>query len=146
MSNKYCVDFICTYKRLEDVEESNDLFRSQYLQAFDSENFDMDHINNVCDDLFNLMTIKEADKLNKILATLYEIYAKQLIPFSFKKNYTNQFIFQILFSYDFFDLFHLCLIDLINNNKISDSCYNNLLETINSNSNNNIDRDRDRDS
>jgi hypothetical protein len=131
MSINYCTDFICTYKKIDNVDESNMLFRSQYLQAFNLDFFDMDVINDMCEKLFNLMQNYEDKKLNDILALLYDKHAVQLLPFSFKKNtYTNLFTFQILFSYDFFDLFHKCLIDLINTNSINYFNYSNLIKLI----------------
>ena len=33
----YITDFICTYKKFEDGEEADDIYRSQYLQAFNLE-------------------------------------------------------------------------------------------------------------
>ena len=82
--------------------------------------------------LFILFQDNEKYKLDNLLANLYDKHAKQLLPFSFNKNYTNLFTFQILFSYDYFNQFHICLIDLINNNKIDDIKFNKLIELINS--------------
>ena len=131
MSINYCTDFICTYKQIEDQTESNILFRSQYLQAFNLDYFDLNIINDICEKLYINMQKFEQNKLNNILALLYNKHAKQLLPFSFKKNsYTNLFTFQILFSYNFFDTFHLCLIDLINNNNINTLHYENLIKLI----------------
>ena len=132
MSINYITDFVCTYKNIEDTNESNILFRSQYLQAFNLDFFDINVINEVCEKLFNLMQKHQENKLNKLLGFLYNNHAIQLLPFSFKKNtYSNLFTFQILFSYDYFDLFHKCLIDLINNNFISDNNYSNLINLMN---------------
>lgn len=132
MSKNYITDFVCTYKNIEDTNESNILFRSQYLQAFNLDFFDINVINEICEKLFNLMQKHQEDKLNNLLAILYNKHAIQLLPFSFKKNtYSNLFTFQILFSYDYFDLFHKCLIDLINNNFISDNNYSNLINLMN---------------
>jgi hypothetical protein len=132
MSVNYCTDFICTYKKFDNDEDSNNLFRSQYLQAFNLDFFDLDIINDTCEKIYYLIKKYEENKLNKILAGLYNKHAKQLLPFSFKKNtYTNIFTFQILFSYDLFDMLHLCLIDLINNHNISDLNYDNLISSIN---------------
>jgi hypothetical protein len=132
MSINYITDFVCTYKNIEDTNESNILFRSQYLQAFNLDFFDINVINEICEKLFNLMQKHQENKLNNLLGILYNKHAIQLLPFSFKKNtYSNLFTFQILFSYDYFDLFHKCLIDLINNNFISDNNYSNLINLMN---------------
>ena len=111
--------------------DSNLLFRSQYLQAFNIDFFDLNIINNTCEKLFNLMKENEADRLNDILAHLYNKYSKELLPYSFNKNYTNLFTFQLLFSYNHFDIFHKCLIDIINLSAISNENYNILIESIN---------------
>lgn len=132
MSINYITDFVCTYKNIADTNESNILFRSQYLQAFNLDFFDINVINEICEKLFNLMQKHQENKLNNLLDFLYNNHAIQLLPFGFKKNtYSNLFTFQILFSYDYFDLFHKCLIDLINNNFISDNNYSNLINLMN---------------
>lgn len=129
---EYCTDFVCTYTMIEEINDSNMLFRSQYLQAFKLESFDLEVINSTSEKLFALFQDNEKYKLDTLLANLYDKHAKQLIPFGFHKNYANLFTFQILFSYDYFNKFHLCLIELINNNKIGDVNFNNLIELINS--------------
>ncbi len=51
----YQTDFICTYKRM-DEEFTDDLYQIQILQAFNLEKWDDNIINNLCFELYILLT------------------------------------------------------------------------------------------
>jgi hypothetical protein len=129
----YITDFICTYKKFEQQEEtksnenidSDDIYRSQFLQAFKLEKWDYQQIEEKQNDLF--FYVKNDINGMKILEVLLENKDKYpMLSFIFvqtdEKNNLEKMseIFFILFSYELFDLFHNCLIDLFNKNKISD--------------------------
>ena len=119
----YNTHFKCTYNLIDDEDDiGNDLYRSQLLQAFNMNELDaetkfekiFDHVNE------NLI---RCDKGKKILEKMKD---------------KNLFIIEgmelvLLFSYDFFYIFHNCLIDLFNNGDIKDENYNMLIQKIENN-------------
>ena len=136
----YITDFVCTYKKFEHENkhekksevDSDDIYRSQFMQAFGLEKWDYKKIEEIQDDLF--FYVKNDTNGKKILETLFENKDKYpilgfLLTQTNEKNNLEKMkeIFFILFSYELFDLFHNCLIDLFNKNKISDENRDNLL-------------------
>ena len=61
----YCADFICTYKLIEKESESEHLYRIQFLQAFQSENWNDDIINDKMKDLYE--NIKDNTNIKDII-------------------------------------------------------------------------------
>lgn len=97
------LDYICTYKDI--MEEGEDeiglkqmCYQLQLLQAFNMIEFNDTEIH---------------DKINKLYTQLKEVsFVQELIM---KNPYSNQLadpelVFRTLFSYDYFDLFHKCLL------------------------------------
>jgi len=97
----YHADFICTYKLMENDDDRNIMYQIQILQAFGMQKFDQDEIN------------KKVLQLYKKLIDCNEV--KEIIEEGIKVNsemqLTNVIMFMCLFSYQFFELFHKCLID-----------------------------------
>jgi len=119
MTNKiYNAEFLCTYKMMDDDEDKNDLYRIQFLQAFDLNNFNEDILNKKLMQLYD--KVKECNQLKEII----EEYSKV------NQNMCKIVIFAFLFSYDFFDLFHKCLIDFFNFNVILENTKNDLIQKI----------------
>ena len=105
----YKSDFLCTYK-LHNEDEQEDMYRLQFLQAFDTNKWDDNHIeketkilyDKICesDDIKEALNkIKLSDKFKAVLAIMGD------------DNYT---LFKVLFMYDFFDLAHKCFCDFLN--------------------------------
>jgi len=120
----YNTSFKCTYALItcddEDYDLTDDLYRSQLLQAFNLNTLDSDYI----DKLFIY--------LNKILISNER---GNIILTKMKSNniYPIEDVLVLLFSYEYFHLFHNCLIDLINNNYITDEKFNLLIHQIENN-------------
>lgn len=119
----YITDFVCTYKNVED-EYTDDIYRSQLLQAFNLEEYDYKKIEENMNDLF--FYFKNDSNGLKILEVLLIKQDKfpvleYFISFNDKKSNLEKMeeIFFLLFSYDLFDNMHLCLIDLFNKGQIS---------------------------
>jgi hypothetical protein len=116
--------FKCTYNLIkendEDYDLTDDLYRSQLLQAFNLNELDSGYI----DKLFIY--------LNKILMSNER---GNIILTKMKNNtiYPIDDVLVLLFSYEYFHLFHDCLIDLINDNYISDEKFNLLIHQIENN-------------
>ena len=133
----YITDFVCTYKKFENEKDSeidsDDIYRSQFLQAFGLDKWNYEKIEELQEDLF--FYVKNDLNGIKILESLFENKEKYPMLGFLLTQTTNQKnnlekikeIFFILFSYEYFDLFHNCLVDLFNKNKISDENTYNLI-------------------
>lgn len=123
----YNSSFKCTYN-LIDCENENELdikenlYRSQFLQAFNMNELDSESNFETMFDFINDKLIKN-EKGQTILNKMKE---KNHFPIEGME-------LVLLFSYDYFYLFHNCLIDLLNNGDIKDENYNMLIKKIENN-------------
>lgn len=124
----YQTDFICTYKLMDD-EFTDDLYQIQILQAFNLEKWDDNVINNQCFELYTLLTksdtifrdIIERAKKNIDITNIYD----SVIDHDDEED--DKIIFALLFTYDYFDLFHKCICDYMRNGKVSFQTLENLM-------------------
>ena len=124
----YQTDFICTYKQMDD-EFTDDLYQIQILQAFNLEKWDDNIINNLCFELYTLLTksdtifrdIIEKAKKNINIKNIYDSVLDN------KDEDDNKIIFALMFTYDYFDLFHKCICDYMRNGKVSLQTLENLM-------------------
>lgn len=111
----YTADFLCTYHLIDDPDDSDNLFRLQFLQAF---NYDTNQLEQPLEEYFNTISL--------ITNELYDLYKNnELIKKLIEKikisnsNYNNEkdefIIFQLCFSYSYFYIIHKILVSLINN-------------------------------
>ena len=114
----YNSDFICTYKLLEhDDDDSCDLcYQTQLLQALNMKNFDDFIIQKNIEALYSF--IKDYYEISGILNLLKDKYKNTSIAFFIENDMS---LFQLLFSYYYFDIFHKCLCNYINT---KDLCIN----------------------
>lgn len=119
--NNYNTDFKCTYQAMDNIEDSENLYRIQFLQAFNTNKWDSYIIDNSIQNIYSIL--KEYDYGNKILESVN-------LNVSIT-NFINNSNIYILFSYDYFYAFHDCICDIANNDSISDINYNYLIEQIN---------------
>lgn len=109
----YDTKFICTYKSLKDNYTSNLCYQIQLLQVFNMMKYDDKLLQINMEKIYNLL------KENIYIKNIYYLIEKKHpeINFlnSFKDNLDNFLFLQILFSYDYFDLFHKELIEFFNN-------------------------------
>lgn len=121
----YNTTFICTYNLInekdEDSELSNELYRIQFLQALNLKEWDSVIIDKQFNDINN--KLNETIKGKMILESIKTISTFPIEDVGLI----------LLFSYDYFYLFHNCLIDLFNKNDISDEKYNMLIKKIENN-------------
>ena len=113
----YDTNFRCTYNLIEDKLDSETLYRIQYLQAFELEDWDGEKINKALIYITDLL--KNNEKGKNIMKKMSE-----------KLNIVEGQNLEVLFllTYDYFYLTHECIIDLINTSNISEERYNNLIE------------------
>ena len=101
MTTTYSADFICTYKLMDDDDDRNVMYQIQLLQAFGMRKFDEDEINEKTLQLYQ--KVIDCSQVKEIL--------EEGIKANPQMEMTNVIMFMCLFSYQFFDLFHKCLID-----------------------------------
>lgn len=100
----YNTHFVCTYKMHDpDDEETQDIiYRYDYLSAFNLKEYDSDVI---------MKTLEEVYEILKCDKDFIEILEAHPRFYEDKKNY--EFVMQLMFSFDTFDLFHSCLVYLL---------------------------------
>ena len=129
----YTADFLCTYHLIDDPDDSDNLFRLQFLQAF---NYDTNQLEQPLEEYFTTISL--------ITNELYDLYKNnELIKKLIEKikisnsNYNNEkdefIIFQLCFSYSYFYIIHKILVSLINNTNNTNNTNNNqeILKIIN---------------
>ena len=110
----YITDFVCTYHLIEDLDDSDMLYKTQLMQAF-IQDISNSEIN--IDDAF--------EKIDKITEILYKKYnTNRLIIQLMDKypKYDREIQFQMCFSYYSFYIMHKILCGIINNNLEEDIC------------------------
>ena len=107
----YCADFICTYKLIENESESEQLYRIQFLQAFQSENWDDDIINDKMKYLYDNM--KDNTVINDIINNIKK--SKNLEMMITLLGDDELTLFKLLFKYELFDFTHMSICNILNN-------------------------------
>ena len=102
----YKCDFICTYKSLEDEEDdcANLCYQTQLLQALNMKNYDDFIITKNIEALY--FFLKDNNEIISLLILLKEKYKNSSMAFFIENEMA---LFQLLFSYSYFDIFHKCL-------------------------------------
>lgn len=107
----YDYDFLCTYKLHSDDDDKNLCYQLQLLQALKITNYDSmilaTHIDKI--GLF----LQYNSELEAILLLMKDKYKDTNIAFMIDTNA----LFQLLFSYEYFDIFHKCLCKYIDDRK-----------------------------
>ena len=111
MDPLYDYSFLCTYKLIPDIddEERNLMYQIQILDALKLRespiNIDIDE--DILDNKINRLYDKVKDNIDvlKFLkeSRYYQDYREDLL-----------YVFKTLFSYDYFDSFHRCLVEVFN--------------------------------
>lgn len=106
----YDSTFKCTYKLFEDndTDDSHICYQTQLLQALNMKNFDDFIITKNIEAVY--FFLKDYNEIIELLILLKEKYKNTSLAFFIENNIA---LFQLLFSYDYFDVFHKCLCDYI---------------------------------
>lgn len=128
----YDYNLLCTYHLIEnDTNLSTLCYQNQLLQVFKLINYDSQKIDNNIIKLFNIL------KDDKEIIEILEILSSKLNIFQFLKQNNqkldNSFIFQMLFSYDYFYLFHNSFIHYKTNKSLNKSTFSELKQFISQN-------------
>ena len=102
----YNTNFLCTYKLHDNEDDQDTLYRHEYLYAFGLKEYDSDIIMTILNNLYN--RLKDSKDFIEITESHYIFDHKN-------KNY--ELILQFLFSFHTFDMFHKCLIYLLQEDK-----------------------------
>jgi len=105
----YKCDFLCTYKLLENQETeetdcANLCYQTQLLQALNMKNYDDFIITKNIEALY--FFLKDNNEVVSLMLALKEKYKASSMAFFIENELA---LFQLLFSYDYFDIFHKCL-------------------------------------
>jgi hypothetical protein len=110
----YITDFMCTYKLMDTENDQQAMFQIQFLQAFNIQVYNFDQINMTLYFLYS--NIKDNKDLNDIINSF--VFPSEYVEQNQTEMeiYVSKMIF--LFSYETFDLFHLCLIDFFKSGNV----------------------------
>jgi hypothetical protein len=115
----YCTDFICTYQNHKDEDEQEDIYRCQFLQAFELEEWDDAIINKMVSELFDKI------KNNKEFEVIFEKLkiSKENMFFILMMGDDKLTLFKLLFKFEFFYITHSILCSFFNKNIILEDSY-----------------------
>ena len=119
----YNSNFVTTYKTFDKQNYATLCYQIQILQAFNMKKYDINILQENIKNLYYLL--KNNIIINKILVALEK---NNNYFFEIPQENKDMFFFQLLFSYDYFDIFHKCFTNYLNNEKD----FNELLSVINS--------------
>jgi hypothetical protein len=121
----YVDDFICTYKQHENENQEN-VYRSQFLQAFNLQTWDDTKVEERMSTLYNsIKNLEDIMSIIKTAKTSKEL--EMLILFSQADDAT---IFKMLFKFELFDMTHRCICDAIAKQKVEDVHKQILIDTL----------------
>ena len=120
--SSYHADFICTYKLMDNDDDRNDLYQIQILQAFGLRHFNEDEMSENVLQLYH--QLKDCNEIQEIL--------EEGVKANPQMNMTHAIMFICLFSYDFFDLFHKCLIDYFTTGSILEESKRDMIDKLKS--------------
>lgn len=127
---RYCSDFICTY-HLHDLEDQDDMYKCQMVQAFMIEDWYDDIVNKTVRNLYNEITSETNPHYLENKAQMERLFQNQENSIlSNEKNSNSKqkskskikidriVLFQALFGFDYFFKTHKLISNFLNNKKI----------------------------
>ena len=135
----YQTDFVCTYKQMSDEISQETLYRIQLLQALGLETWDDEKVivilNNTYDKIKDITVFRNIFKKAKKNKDLEFLLA--LICASTNENIkeevddcNDKLVFQLLFKYEYFDLFHRCLSEQLRNGRVEDKIVGSIIDIL----------------
>lgn len=115
MAINYNSSFITTYKSFDEPYYSDLCYKIQLLQAFNMIKYDEFMLQQNIQKTYYVL--REEEKIQKIMSILSQNNKQLEIFKAFSKDFNKEaedlFYFQILFSFDYFDLFHKFLCNFL---------------------------------
>lgn len=105
----YQADFICTYKEMDTSEDQEMMYKIQLLQAFALPEWDDQIVQLTIDELYKEMSSDPS--VASILDNVSKVAALQTLFDMTLQTDKDRLCFSLLFQYEYFDLFHNCIID-----------------------------------
>ena len=100
----YNYDFICTYKSFDEDYYKKLCYQIQMLQALNINKYDEFVVTKNTENIYYFL--KDYYEIDIIILVLKEKYKNSNLAFFINNNIA---LFQLLFSYNYFDVFHKCL-------------------------------------
>jgi len=110
----YNSEFLCTYKSFTEEDYKTLCYQIQMLQALNINKYDEDIVSSYIEKIYYFL--QNYYEINIILLALKDKYKSSSISFFIENN--NSALFQLLFSYDYFDIFHKCLCQYLRDKKL----------------------------
>tara|TARA_B100000242_G_C42969398_1_gene449768 strand:- start:37 stop:456 length:420 start_codon:yes stop_codon:yes gene_type:complete len=107
----YNLDFLCTYKEFDDNYYANLCYQIQLLQSFNMSKYDEFIINNNIEKTY--LYLRDNEEIKKIINILSKKHGEILLMCGNNKELENIVLFQLLFSFDYFEIFHKCLVNFL---------------------------------
>ena len=127
----YQADFICTYKEMDSPEDQDMLYHIQLLQAFDLKTWDDNIVKTALTELYPILQKDKSFSL--ILEQVSKVEALKLIiemtPYTSQMG-KDLILLTLLFQFEYFDLFHNCILDLTHKGEIREKTLNTILNTL----------------
>jgi hypothetical protein len=127
---EYNTNFIITYNLIKDDDDlSDDLYRSQYLQAFNLKSWNDDIINKTTETIYYKYNIE--NKFREIFETIKteKTVFSQIIMF-YGDNCKNFDLFKMLYNYETYYLLHKYICELENNKVENNILINKIINKI----------------
>ena len=129
--DQFQTDFICTYKRMLDPEDQENLYRIQLLQAFNMNTWDDDAINDTVTEIYRKISQDTDFKIIFIKAQNNKSLNDMLALFDEDATIEqNEIIFTMLFKYEYFDLLHRCISDYLREGQIKKDNFEMLINAL----------------
>ena len=109
----YNSEFLCTYKSMTEEYYQQLCYQIQMLQALNINSYDDTMVTNHIEKIYYFL--QNYYEIDIIMLALKEKYKNTSIVFFIENN--SSALFQLLFSYDYFDIFHKCLCQYLRDKK-----------------------------
>ncbi len=123
MNINYNYNFLCTYTDFSNNYYSNLCYQIQLLQAFNMQKYDEFILNKNIQSMFVLL--KDNLEIKNILLLLSKKITNLSFLNIFNKEEQIYLNYQLLFSYDYFYIFHKCFSNYLKHNNINNINNNN---------------------
>lgn len=124
MNINYNYNFLCTYTDFSNNYYSNLCYQIQLLQAFNMQKYDEYILNKNIKKIFYVL--EDNLEIKKIIILLSKKNSNLSFLNIFNKEEQAYFNYQLLFSYDYFHIFHKCFSNYLKHNHIKNNYFENL--------------------
>ncbi len=120
------VDYINNIKEDEENDIKQEKYQKMFLECLYFEEYNDTEVGDRIDSIYNI--VKNNDCIKKYCEKMQKIVPILSLMTNVEKKAPNAFIF--LFAYDYFEFFHLCLVDLFNTGNITHENNENIIKKL----------------